>query len=99
MIETPETVAVNLTKVRETEDKVIELLQASKLTRTELLTLIGLVLVDAGASVEECPEVEMDSIYRLFAEKPTCGRALMCMGADILKDWVGFKTLPGDENE
>ena len=99
MEEANATVLVNLAKVREVEDKLIEVLQQNKLTRTELLTVLGIILVDAGASLEEIPDISMDQVYYMFAEKPTYGRSLMCIGADILREWLGYTTLPEEQSE
>ena len=80
-------------KCEQIETQIIQILNNSELNLRELVFVLANLLVDTGGSLEGTDIVlTAENVQRLYLEKPTLGRAMMCMGMDVMIDWLEVST-------
>jgi hypothetical protein len=81
--------SVNSELCEKAEQKVLDILNSSDLNLKELVIVLAQMLIDVGGTLEEVKDkLTFTEMWRMYAEQPTLGRALMAQGSDILHDWL-----------
>lgn len=87
-------------KCEETENRLLQAINESNLNLRELTFVLAHLFIDIGGSLEGNDTVLTQTVIRrMYLEEPTLGRALMCMGADMLADWLELPMMPQVESE
>ena len=75
-----------------TEQKLLDILNESKLNLRELTIVLGRLMIDLGGSLGGYTEaVSINDAWRRYAENPTFTHSWMSLGADLLYHWAELR--------